>query len=109
MGGKISNENTRINLVMPLQTRCLLEKYTRKINLSMSKAIVKILFDFQLGSSLDDFDFSEIAASKNEARINIVISKEQREVISKEAEANHRSVNNYINSKIYMALSGSML
>lgn len=109
MGGKISNENTHINLIMPLQTRSMLEKYTRKANLSMSKAIVKILFDYPVGSSIDDFDFSEIASSKNEARINVVILKTQKAAILQEAKDHHRSVNNYINSKIYMALSGSML
>lgn len=105
MGGQIKKGNTHINLVMSKILKEKIQEYARNDNRSMSNYCVRILDDPYIYMSFYKNNPGKALASANwknkgMARINLVVSEEQKNKLIAEAEEAGRSLNNYIVTKL---------
>ncbi len=114
MGGSISKENTRINIIIPKTLKRRAEAYAKVSNRSTSGACLAILtnpvveekfhdhIDDQAMKTFDPF-MSELEDMKEEGqeRMNLVVPIKVKEHLDAEAKKRIRSLNNYIVSFLY--------
>lgn len=109
MGGNISKNNTRINLIIPKTIKKKVEECAKAYNRSAGSTCVNIITNpMTKGHLRGTDDLSEIADMKKEgqARMNLVIPIPDKEQLQAEAEDQGRSLNNYIISLLYVAFYG---
>lgn len=114
MGGNISRENTRVNIIIPKKLKRKAESYAKISNRSTSNACLRILTNPVVAEKFHDhiddpamlrFDpfMSELEEMKEEGqeRMNLVVPIQVKEQLQAEAEKRLRSLNNYIVSFLY--------
>ena len=101
MGGSISNENVRINLLMTSELKNRISYYSSNLNRSSNSVVVQILEDTLQKKNLPDhFDGGSDPNQRKTARMNLVVSKDLKEKLSAEAKEKDRSLNYYICTKL---------
>ena len=101
MGGTISRENVRINLLMDPELKSKIQYYGKMSNRSANAVVLRILEDaIDKKPTEGHFMFESEVNQRKTARMNLVVPKELKESLSAEAEAKGRSLNNYICTKL---------
>ena len=101
MGGTISSENVRINLLMDPVLKSKIQYYGKMSNRSANAVVLRILEDaIDKKPTEGHFMFESEVNQRKTARMNLVVPKELKERLSAEAEEKGRSLNNYICTKL---------
>ena len=107
MGGSISKENTRINLIVPKKIKRKAEAYAKVSNRSTGNTCLRILTNPVVAEKfhtvIDTPFMREIEDMKAEGqeRMNLVVPIRIKEQLQAEADEHFRSLNNYIVSFLY--------
>ena len=102
MGGTISSENVRINLLMDPVLKSKIQYYGKMSNRSANAVVLRILEDAIEKKELPE-SFSADPDQQTQvktARMNLVVPKALKEKLSAEAKEKGRSLNNYICTKL---------
>lgn len=101
MGGSISNENVRINLLMDPVLKSKIQHYGKMSNRSANAEVLRILEGtIEKKPTEGQFAFESEVNQRKTARMNLVVPKALKEKLSAEAEEKKRSLNNYICTKL---------
>ena len=101
MGGSISSENVRINLLMDPVLKEKIKYYGKKSNRSANAVVLRILEDtIERRPTEEYFQIEAETDQRKTARMNLVVPKGLKENLSAEAEEKGRSLNNYICTKL---------
>ena len=101
MGGTISSENVRINLLMDPVLKEKIKYYGTMSNRSANAVVLRILEDAIEKKPTEGQIFYESETDQRKtARLNLVVPKALKEKLSIEAETKGRSLNNYICTKL---------
>lgn len=113
MGGSISKENTRINLIVPKKIKRKAEAYAKVSNQSTGSTCLRILTNPVVTEKFHDAIFmkdglilpffGELEDMKEEGqeRMNLVVPIQVKEQLQAEAEKRSMSLNGYIVSYLY--------
>ena len=101
MGGSISNENVRINLLMDPVLKSKIKYHAENSNRSANATVLRILEDAIEKKPMEGhFTFESEVNQRKTARMNLVVPKDLKDKLSAEAKSKGRSLNNYICTKL---------
>ena len=101
MGGSISSENVRINLLMDPVLKSKIQYYGKMSNRSANAVVLRILEDaIEKKPTEGNFKLESEVNQQKTARMNLVVPKALKDKLSVEAEEKGRSLNNYICTKL---------
>ena len=102
MGGKISAENVRINLLMSSGLKSKIQYFGKNSNRSANAVVLNILEGAIQKKDDREYDFTADPeeAQRKTARMNLVVPLALKDQLQKEAADHGRSLNNYICSKL---------